>query len=425
MKMLRMTLWALAAAGACCLATGASGGQDAGSVVDDELAKLGLKGTGDANTSEAAADDLAKLLENMSTEDIQKLIKTAIVSRLTVERAQAAEEIKGDLLSEPDDIDKAIKIIEAKPTNTQKDNIDRILRGYAVVDLRLGRAAKLLADKKYAEAAETIKKDLNVQEATYRNAARYMVYGRALAAAGKSYDAVDAYQNILVSMADRISFAAAAAMESARIYDERQRFTYAAQMYDYAMRNYGLTLDDDTLDKVAAKLKEYDAFRTDPLGWAANGMGDVKKRLDSGDSGKDTQKKEEQIVAVITDLIKTAEEQQRSSQSPSQKKDQKKDKKKGEGEGQGDSQAQGKGQGDPKGTNQPSSPAKVSAVVPGAVARPTKRSQVHAGSESGDWANLPPRERQKLEQLRKKVMSERYRVIIGKYRAKVAEGGSE
>jgi len=427
MSALRMTLWTAVAAGLLCLpVTGAYGqGDEAASVVDDELSKLGLTGAeaSDANTAAAAEEDLAELLENMSTEDIQKLIQTAIESRLTVERAQAAAEIKDDLLSDPDDIDKAIEILEAKPKNTQKDNIDRILRAFAQVDLRLGRAAKLMSAKKHAEAAEAIKKDLNAEEATYRSAARYMLYARALAADKKRYDAVDAYQKILVGMEDRISFAAAAAMESARIYDALDRFTYASQMYDYALRNYGLTLDADTLDAVTKKLKEYDAFRTDPLGWAAGGMGEVKKRLDAGDSGKDTQKKEDQIVAVITDLIKTAEEQQRSgqSQNPSQKKDNKKGQKK---DGQGQASGQGK-QGSPQGTRQPSNPAQVSAVVPGAVARPTKRSQTHSGAESGDWANLPPRERQRLEQLRKKVMSERYRTIIGKYRARVAEGGSE
>jgi hypothetical protein len=48
---------------------------------------------------------------------------------------------------------------------------------------------------------------------------------------------------------------------------------------------------------------------------------------------------------------------------------------------------------------------------------------VHNGPESGDWATLPPREKQKLEELRKKVMSERYRDIISKYRTKISENG--
>ena len=165
-------------------------------------------------------------------------------------------------------------------------------------------------------------------------------------------------------------------------------------------------------------------FAKDPLVWAGTMMGEVKERLDAVDSGKETQRKEDQIVAVITDLIKTAEEKQKSCGQSCKNQSQgacKKCGKKGcQGECQGQGQGQGK-QGPPKGTRQPSSPARVSAVVPGAVARPTKRSEVRDTTEVGDWASLPPRERQKLEQLRKKVMSERYRDIIRKYRTRISE----
>ncbi|MGB2822614.1 MAG: hypothetical protein WBF17_16640, partial [Phycisphaerae bacterium] len=341
-------------------------------------------------------------------------------SRLKVERQQAVEEMKEDLLLDPEDIDAAAKVLDDKPKNTQKDNIDRILRAFAKVDPRFGKAYELLGAKKYAEAEKAIEKDLNVQEATYRNAGRYTLYARALAAQGKNYDAVDAYQKVLVSMADRISFAAAAALESARIYEQLDRFTYAAQMYSYAVTNYGLTLDDEALKLIDAKVKEYSEFGEDPLAWAGNMMGTVKGRLEKSDSGKETQAKEDKIVAVITDLIKTAEEQQRSSQSQNQGQKRQRGKKGSEGS-RSQGQANASGKGPPKGTQQPSSPAQVSALVPGAVVRPTKRSEVRDTSEVGDWAHLPPRERQKLQQLRRKVMSERYRDIISKYRTKISQ----
>ena len=338
---------------------------------------------------------------------------------------QVAEEIKQDLLNDPDDIDAAVRLLNSKPKDTQADNIERILKAFATVDLRMGKAHKLLADKQYAEAAEAVEKDLNVQEATYRNAARYTLYARALYADGKGYDAVEAYQKILVVMADRISFAADAAMQSAQIYEGLDRFTYAAEMYSYAVNNYGLTLDDEALDLIEKKVEEYETFGKDPLGWAEKTMGEVRDRLHRLDSGKQTQAKEDKIVAVITDLIKTAEEKQQSSQNQQQQQQGacKKCGKKGcQGECSGSASASG--QKPPKGTQQPSNPAKVSAVVPGAVARPTKRSETRKTSEIGDWANLPPRERQKLEQLRKKVMSERYRDIISKYRTKISETGA-
>jgi tetratricopeptide (TPR) repeat protein len=387
-------------------------------------------GTGDgAAAGGNSEDDLAKLLSGMSEEDVKKLIRSAIDSRLKVERQQAAEEMKEDLLTDPTDLKAALTILTDNPKNTQKDNIDRILRAFAKVDSRIGKAMKLMDDKKPAEAASTIEKDLNAQEATYRNAARYMLQGRALAAAGKKYDAAEAYQKILVDMGDRISFAASAAMESAAIYEELSRFTYAAQMYAFALNNFGVTLDDEALKLIDKKATEYGAFGKDPLGWAGGVMSEVRKRLEKNDSGKETQDKEQRIVAVITDLIKTAEEQQQQSQSQSQSQARQKGKKpgegegEGEGEGQGQGQGKGKGKGPPKGNQQPSSPAQTSALVPGAVQRPTKRSEVHNGPENGDWATLPPREKQKLEELRKKVMSERYRDIISKYRAKISEAG--
>jgi tetratricopeptide (TPR) repeat protein len=368
----------------------------------------------------SAGDDLEKLLKDLSPSEVQDLIKTAVKSRLEVERKQVVEEIKEDLLLDPADIVKATTILTSGPKNTQKDNIDRMIKALAVADYRFGKAVKLLAEGKAEDAGKTIEKDLNVQEATYRSAARYTLYARALAAQDKLIDAVDAYQKVMVVMGDRISFAAAAAIESAALYEKMQRFSYAAQMYAYAVDNYGLTLDEEVLKMIGDKAKDYATFATDPLGWAQKEMAVVRGSLDKGDSGKGTRDKQEKIIAVITDMIKTAEEQQQSSESQGQQRQRQQQ----PGQGQGEGQGQGQGQ-QPQGTQQPSNPAQVSALVPGSVARPTMQSQTHNTNETGDWATLPPRERQKIEQLRTKVMSERYRDLISKYRTKVAEQKSE
>jgi tetratricopeptide (TPR) repeat protein len=369
----------------------------------------------------SAGDDLEKLLKDLSPSEVQDLIKTAVKSRLEVERKQVVEEIKEDLLLDPADIVKATTILTSGPKNTQKDNIDRMIKALAVADYRFGKAVKLLAEGKAEDAGKAIEKDLNVQEATYRNAARYTLYARALAAQDKLTDAVDAYQKVMVVMGDRISFAAAAAIESAALYEKMQRFSYAAQMYAYAVDNYGLTLDEEVLKMISGKTADYAKFSTDPLGWAQTEMAVVRGSLDKGDSGKGTQDKQEKIIAVITDMIKTAEEQQQSS---SQSQGQQRQRQPGQDQGEGQGQGQGQGQ-QPQGTQQPSNPAQVSALVPGSVARPTMQSQTHNTNETGDWATLPPRERQKIEQLRTKVMSERYRDLISKYRTKVAEQKSE
>jgi tetratricopeptide (TPR) repeat protein len=371
-----------------------------------------------------AGEDLEKLLKGMSDDEVRDLIKTAVKSRLEVERKQVIEEIKEDLLLDPADIAKAVTILTSDAKNTQKDNIDRIIKALAVADYRFGKAVKLLADGKAEDAAKAIEKDLNVQEATYRNAARYTLYARTLAAQDKLADATDAYQKVMVVMGDRISLAAAAAIESAALFEKMQRFSYAAQMYAYAVANYGLTLDDEVLDTIKSKTEDYATFASDPLGWAQKEMAVVRGSLDKGDSGKATQGKQEKIIAVITDMIKTAEEKQQSGQGQGQQRQRQKQPGEGEGEGEGEGKGKGKGQ-KPQGTQQPSNPAPVSALVPGPVARPTAVSQTHNTNETGDWSTLPPRERQKVEQLRTKVMSERYRDLISKYRTKVAEQKSE
>ncbi|MCD6303645.1 MAG: hypothetical protein J7M21_01635 [Planctomycetes bacterium] len=373
--------------------------------------------------SDAAADALERLLKNIEPKQAEQLVAKAVESRLKVERDQAAGEIKEDLLADPADIDAAVKILQADPANTQKDNIDRIIRAFGKIDPHMDKARKLLAAGEYAAAAEAIEKDLDSQDTSYHSAARYMVYARALAGEGKYYDAADAYEKILTNMADRISFAAAAAIESASAYEKRQRFMYALEMYRYAVENYRLTLDRQVTAEIDKKIKEYEKVASDPIGWTDRMMSQVTQRLDNNDSGRDTQAKEEKIIAVITDLIRTAEEKQNqnSQQSSSSRQQRQKGQRQSSSRQSSSSQGQAGSPNRPRGTRQPSNPARISALVAGTVARPTARSQVRNTGESGDWAELPPRQRQKLLQLRKKVLSERYRDLIKKYRTRIAE----
>ena len=291
-----------------------------------------------------------------------------------------------------------------------------------MVDWRFGKAVKLLGEGKSAESAKTVEKDLNVQEATYRSAARYTVYARALAAEGKGQEAVDAYGKIMGVMGDRISFAAAAAIESAKLYEKMDRFSYAAQMYAFAVENYGLTLDKKILAMIKDKADDYAKFSGDPLGWAGREMGEVGKSLSKGDSGTKTQAKQEKIVAVLTDMIKTAEENQPGGGGGGKGDPRNRNKKPGEGEGEGEGTGEGMAKGRrPNGTNPSATRAQVSALVGGEVKRPDAKSETRNTGESGDWSTLPPRDLQKIRSIGSRVMSDRYRELISKYRTKVAE----
>ncbi len=107
----------------------------------------------DATTQPADAegdltvDELDALLNSMTPEQLTELMKAAMVLRLEQERAQVAAEIKGGLLYEPKDIAAAIKILKTDPANTQDDNIERICKALAKVDMLFGKAYRQMLKK--------------------------------------------------------------------------------------------------------------------------------------------------------------------------------------------------------------------------------------------------------------------------------------
>ena len=367
--------------------------------------------------------DLAELLEGLTPEQLEALVAEATKARLQVERQQVADEIAHGILYDNEDIRKAQAILTDSPADTQADNIERIGRAFAAVDARLGKVHELFAkppEGDYAKVVEAAKPLVNAYQTSYLSAARHYLYAEALRRAGKGYDAAEVYAKILTNMPDRISFAAAAARQSAEVYEKLGRGMYAMRMYDHCLRNYGLTLSKADYDAMVKKAEELSAVYRAPLQSVAGRMEHVRTRLDDGDSGEGTQQEEQRIVALLEDLIKTAEENQGGG---------------GQGQGQGQQQGrqarQGDGQGRagagtkdrPQGTGQPSSPAQVSALVPGMVQRPRGLSRIRDSDESGDWAELPPRERERIKQIRDKAISGRHRNIISDYRTRLAEEG--
>ena len=392
--------------------------------------------TGECNhdAPAAAPATAVEILDGISPEDLQKLIHKAIQARLKMERDQVSAEIRRGLLYDGQDIDAAIAMLNSNPANTQKDNIDRMLRAFAKVDVRFAKAYRLFTAGKGAEAAEAAKRTIKAhsQESTYFSAAKHYLLAESLLKADKPDDAIDAYNEILTLMPDRISFAAASASNAAATYEKLGRFRLAMEMYSYCMRNYGLTMDDASLNVVAAKIDEFSEIYKDPMNTVAGWMGDVQQRLAAVDSGTDTRKKQDEIVALLEDMIKTAEEQQQQQeqQEAQNKKCPGCGKKgcpggkkcpgagKGKGKGKGSKPAMAKS----KGAQNPTSPMKRSMVVPGAVKRPDAGEPVRPTDPSGDWATLPPRERDRIELLRKRLMPERYRAAISDYNTRMAEG---
>jgi len=368
-------------------------------------------------------DQIDAILDNMTPDQIDNLVKEAATDRLKVERKQVIAEIRQDLLYDDDDRDAAVKILQDKPANTPKDNIDRILRAFARADVRFRKAYDLYQAGKHKEAAAAAKKLVNINRATYLSAAQHYLYAQALAKSGNPDDAVETCRDILENMPDRISFASASALEAAEMYEKMGRLLYAMQMYAFCVKNYALTIDKATAEKILKKVEEYTEIYKDPMGTLATMMGDVQHRLAKINSGKETQDKERKIVAILDDLIKTAEDQQGGSQSPSQGQQ------RGKRPGQGKDQQAGKkggqqGQQGQQGGMNPTRPMQDSMLVPGAVKRPPKVSKTHTGIAEGDWAKLSPREQEQIQARMRKLISERYREIIRDYHSRLAEEGS-
>jgi tetratricopeptide (TPR) repeat protein len=371
-------------------------------------------------------DDVASVFSEMDDRELGKLIQEAINRRLKVERQQVAAEIRKGIMYDPDEMLAAIKILEDNPADTQKDNIDRIWRAYATVDPSFAKPLELFKAGKHAEAAEAVQKIVSVQEATYLSAAKFYLLAESLRASKQGHDAVTAYSEIFVNMPDRISFAASASFRAGQTYEEMGRFIYAMKYYGECVTNYGLTLDVEDVTALAEKIDHYQKLYKDPLGSLAGMMDKVEQRLAAVDSGKGTQQEQEQIVMILEDLIKTMEEQQKPpppSSSSSQDKDKQKNKGQGEGQGQGQAQGQAQGKGSKPMGNNPSGPAMVSALTPGEVAPLREKAGEYEVNEEGDWATMPPRQRDELMSVARRRMSERHRNAIADFHKKMAEGG--
>jgi len=364
--------------------------------------------------------DLAEVLDNMSPEELAQLVKAAAQRRLTVERQQVVGEISQNILYEEDAVKKANALLMADAKNTQQDNIDRICKAMAIVDDRFAGAYKLYRAGQFAQAAEELKGKLNPEDATYFSAVMHYIYAESLCKAGKTWPAVEAYTEILVNLPDRISFAASAAMQAAKLYESMKRGMYAMEMYTYCLMNYSLTMSNEQTDEMLAKVKAYRKIYGNPVKSVLDLMGQVKQQLDRKDIGKKTLTKQDEVIALLEDLIQTAEEKNR--QKDQKEKDQQRKRQKNQQKKQQQSGSEKKpGQQQAQNSQNPTSPARASVLVPGPVSRPNKLSRIHAGADTGNWAAMPPKQREKLRTLMKQRVGQRRGDLVREYHRKMAE----
>jgi len=365
--------------------------------------------------------------------ELEKLIQRAEQVRLSDERKKVVEELRDNMLYDPDAVAKAVAALEKDPRNTQADNVERIGKALAAVDRKFAQPYRLYAEGKYKDAVQAAKDIRDAKQTNYLSAAVHLLYADALAKhaeeLAKDADkpktatlvhhlAAEAYAELLETMPERISFAVTASLKAAEIYEQIDRYYYAMGMYGLCLKHYGLTLSADEFERIRLKLEQWQETYKKPLFSIAEKMGEVEKRLRGSDSGRQTQKKGREVVLLLEDLIKTIEEKQCGG-GQGQGKGQKKGRRQGQGKG---GQGKGGSKGGPAaGTGQPTSPATASRLVTGHVQRPGKLSAVRPTEESGEWAKLPPRQRQQLEQIMKRAMSERNRDQIRDYLAAIAK----
>jgi hypothetical protein len=387
----------------------------------------------DAGQDVSRDSAIKDLGENMTREQYEALVKKANENRLKAERKLAAAEINSGF-EDPTIAEDAAAQLDKDAKNTQQDNIERICQAFAKVDTKFGELWKLYNAKKYKEAVALGKSLVppNNTQSTYLMAAKAFVCSEALEAAGGDYnEAADAYTDLVTNMTDRISFAAEAVMRLSQLYEKNGRNIYAMQTYSFLLKNYGLTMDAKSFDEIIAKVKKLQEAYGDPMGTVAKMMSEVKERLAKVDSGKETQTTEKSIIAMLDDLIKTEEDkasQQSQSQSNAKKQGQKAGQKPGEGEPK-----EGEGKSKLPNSKPIKKPGKNGAPksvlrVGGDPTHGDKISDTHSGKEKGDWSTLPPEEIEKLKELCRLRVNERYRDVIIDYHRSIAEdannGGS-
>ena len=356
-------------------------------------------------TTEPSAGEPTELTPEM----LEEYIKQARPLLMSKERAAVAREIQDGLLFDPDKIDLAVADLNKNPADTPQDNIRRTIAAFAAVDERMATVAKKYFDKQYDKAGDEAAALINPAGTGYIDAARRLMQADSLLAQNRYEDAVQAYGEIIANMPEKISFSYTAALKSGQAYEAMHRLLYAMKYYRWWLDNFGF-LDSVQAKDIRDKLAAIEADYKDPLSSLAKKMEAVKQRLESSDSGQETQRKEKEIVTMLDDLIAVAEEQGGSSDSNGQ-----------QNPSSGQNQNNGGESGQAGGQNQPSSPAKKSFLPGGEAPKPHDLSEIHPSDNTDAWGKLPPQKRQELVEMFKQKYPERYREMVEEYYKRLSE----
>ena len=137
-----------------------------------------------------------------------------------------------------------------------------------------------------------------------------------------------------------------------------------------------------------------------PLYDLSGRMSRVSKRIEGGDTGEKTQGEQKEIVGIIEELIKRAEQQ----------------------EGQGQGQGGGNQGGRPNNNQQPSSPLDDSRLGRGGSGDAKDLRPKPTRKPGEQWGDMRDKEREEVLQALKQKFPDRYRELLEQYHKALAEG---
>ena len=361
-------------------------------------------------------EELNSLFDQVTVDELRRIADEANARRLTLECQQAATEIRQGLLYDPEQIDRATALLEGVELTDRQEAIIRINRALALVDEAFADGLHLLSAGSPTKAAAALAKCVDENETSVLSAAKWLVYGDALRQAGKGEAAGEAYRHLLTNMAERISFAASAAVRAGNAFDDAGRLRYAKEMYDYALTNYGLSMREEEIEWLLGRLEALALVYDEPLTAVTERMGQAHERLTAADSGADTRELQDEAATILADLVKTMQDQQQQGQGSSDQQQ--------KGESSERKQGQKKSQGEQSGQDA-SSPMQDSRIVPGQRPAIVRLTSVHDSDETGDWATLPPRQREEIQKILRQKIAARYRRLVSDYHERLSDQGSD
>ena len=340
------------------------------------LTVLGLAVLGLPSTTFAQGERNLELAKKLKERKIQRFFQ----------KIEARQDLDAELKA---------RIVKLQPGAILGGEYGAIHQSLLLMNADYKKADALLLAERYAAAADQFKR-VATSDDEYLKAYATFRYGLAEMNRERFEEAADAYQTVLNSWGRYVGCDVESAFYIAVCHGqmrEKDKAIVAATRFleDYpdAPERYKRAMEQMKNELV----QEWES----PLYDLAGKMNHVGRRIERGDTGNPTQEKQSEIVDILTELIKKAEQK--------------------EGKGKN----KGGGGGAPRGNQQSNGPANRSQLSPGAsrVGDLRGKRRPKAGEQ---WGKMRDKERDEVLQSLKEKFPGRYRELQEQYDRAVAEG---